>query len=253
MSIILYFVPHQDDELLTFGLDIIQSASGSDDCHIYLMTDGTKSAVKEMLKNRKMCLWHFGIHKYTLSDKEFSKARDKEFIKSCNILGIPFENIHISHDRCMDGMLDENFCIQYMKTAISDFEINKGIEKKEIVVKTISPYGGSKQHHDHMALGNAAVKLKRENYISKVIFFQEPYLVENLKKNHPDFLIKSIMADNYEKELIDNVIREVYSKWNPKVGSFAIGFHSMKQTLKKYRKNPVSFEVINSNSEWSIL
>ena len=51
---VLYFAPHQDDELLTMGLDICESVKKRMDVHVILCADGSKSGVRNVLKNGKI-------------------------------------------------------------------------------------------------------------------------------------------------------------------------------------------------------
>lgn len=52
--VILYFAPHQDDELLTLGVDACRAiSSGEYDVHIILCTDGSKSNKRFEICNGK--------------------------------------------------------------------------------------------------------------------------------------------------------------------------------------------------------
>ena len=95
MKKILYFVPHQDDELLGYGLDIAKETKlNSENVYVFLCTDGSSSGVRRMLcDNKEECFLHEGKHQYTLGSEEFSKARDREFILSLIALGVKKENI----------------------------------------------------------------------------------------------------------------------------------------------------------------
>ena len=60
-NIIIYFAPHQDDELLSMGVDICNSIKKGKDVHVVLCTDGSSSGVKNILKNGKTCKKHSGV------------------------------------------------------------------------------------------------------------------------------------------------------------------------------------------------
>ena len=92
---VLYFIPHQDDELLTMGIDIVNSVNLGMDVHVILCVNGSKSSVKKTLNNGKTCSFHKNKHTYDLIFRDFVSARDREFIESCICLGIPISNIHI--------------------------------------------------------------------------------------------------------------------------------------------------------------
>ncbi len=56
---VLYFSPHQDDELLSMGIGICNSVSRGMDVHIILCTDGSKCPVRTKLavcNSREMIL-----------------------------------------------------------------------------------------------------------------------------------------------------------------------------------------------------
>ena len=92
---IIYFAPHQDDELLSMGVDICNSLKKGKSVHVVLCTDGSGSSVKRKLNDGKSCNKHPGEHIYDLSEQEFIQARDTEFVASCLALGVKRENIHI--------------------------------------------------------------------------------------------------------------------------------------------------------------
>ena len=48
---IIYFIPHQDDELLSMGVDICDSLKKRKNVHIVLCTDGSGSSVRKRLNN----------------------------------------------------------------------------------------------------------------------------------------------------------------------------------------------------------
>lgn len=52
----LYVVPHQDDELFTFGLDVVKTLSRGDSVYVLLVTDGSECWVKDMLADGKNAL-----------------------------------------------------------------------------------------------------------------------------------------------------------------------------------------------------
>ena len=97
MKKILYFTPHQDEELLASGPDISKETKiNSDNVYVYLCTDGSSSGVRRNLNDgNENCILHKGKHCYELDRKEFSKARNREFYLSLKALGVKKENIYI--------------------------------------------------------------------------------------------------------------------------------------------------------------
>ena len=159
-NIIIYFAPHQDDELLSMGVDICHSLKKGMDVHVVLCTDGSGSSVKNALNNGKKCAKHDGEHIYDLSIQQFIKARDEEFVGSCLALGVKKENIHIPQKRGKDGALAQVTAENIIKEYIS-------VYGEDATVCTISQNNGAKQHRDHKTLGRMAENMLIIRWISK--------------------------------------------------------------------------------------
>jgi len=220
---ILYFVPHQDDELLTMGIDICSEAQKGNDVHVVLCTDGSKSCVRSLLNDGQDCALHGDNHHYNLSKQDFISARDAEFIESCRILGVMSENIHILPQRAVDGTLKVDFAekiiVQYLKQYGAD-----------ATVAAIYFANGETQHQDHKNLGLAVYNLWQMGLIRKVRFFREPYCAA--KKN-----IK-YTAKSASPEVALRVCYAAYGYgyWNPDANRYAIGYHSVPQDFANLRR-----------------
>lgn len=220
---LLYFVPHQDDELLTMGIDICDSLLHKKDVHVILCTDGSKSGIIKQLNDQQDCPNHAGNHIYDLSESEFSAARDEEFKESCLALGVAEDNIHILPQRAVDGSLTADFA----ESVICRFLELYG---KQSVVCTIYHDNDEMQHHDHKALGFAAANLFEAGKIRKVRFFCEPY---HLKENDNRFTKKRASKDVYSK--IEGALNS-YAYWNPPQKRYAIGYHSVTKEMDRLRQ-----------------
>lgn len=220
---ILYFVPHQDDELLSMGIDICFEAQKGNDVHVVLCTDGSKSCVRSRLNDGQDCALHSENHHYNLSEQDFIRARDAEFIESCRILGVAPENIHILPQRAVDGTLKADFAekiiVQYLKQYGAD-----------AMVASIYFANGENQHQDHKNLGLAVYHLWRMGLIKQVRFFREPYC--NDKKNIK-FTAKSAPP---EIALRVCYASYAYGYWNPNANRYAIGYHSVPQDFVNLRR-----------------
>ena len=221
---LLYFTPHQDDELLTMGIDICYSLERGADVHVILCTDGSSSSVKKTLSNGEICEKHQGKHIYNLSEEEFIKARDYEFTNSCIAMGIKEVNIHIPDIRAKDG----NLTIEQAEDIIKNF-LNR--YNRNTTICTIYFNTGEKQHIDHKNIGIAAYNLYEKNIINKVKFFKEPYCNWGIT-NKPVF----VKAKQTIEEKIKNAIKE-YSIWSPKHNRYAIGYHSVPNEINNLRVN----------------
>lgn len=231
----IYFAPHQDDELLTMGVDILASLRQHHDVHVVLCTDGSKSGVKKVLHNGKGCTKHEGLHNYDLTEEEFIQARDREFRDSCLALGIKSYNIHIPGKRSVDGSLTAGEAQRIIKNFLA-------ICGRSAIVCTTAPTNGPSQHPDHSALGWAANSLLNQGIIREVRFFVEPYhfsqIVENPRMIPVEPTIKKASPQAQEK--IKKAI-SAYSYWNPSEGRYAVGYHSVSTEFDDCLKDPVSY------------
>ncbi|MBP5352910.1 MAG: PIG-L family deacetylase [Alphaproteobacteria bacterium] len=220
---LLYFVPHQDDELLTMGIDINTAAAKGEDVHVILCTDGRKSGVRQLLNNGQSCELHRETHRYALSEAEFIRARDAEFIDSCRLLGVPPENIHIPAERGVDGQLD-------LVTAETIIRRYVGQYGKKAIVNAIYFDNGEMQHKDHKTLGKAVYNLWQQGLFHKVKFFKEPYCkaADNIS-----FVCRLALP-----ETVPCVCSAAYNYgyWAPEEGRYAIGYHSVPHDFADLRR-----------------
>lgn len=232
---VLYFSPHQDDELLSMGIDICTSLKKKYDVHVILCSDGSKSGVKRILNNSKTCKKHDGIHQYDLTTEEFIQARDQEFIGSCLALGIPKSNIHIPEDRAIDGSLTVSHAEKLIRRFVSQFSGN-------VDVCTIASNNGPSQHCDHKNLGKAANNLLSSGIIQKVRFFIEPYLYNQIKDNPrliPIAPTKQKASPSVALKIEAAI--ESYSLWAPKQHRYAVGYHSVTTEFRDYLAEKTCF------------
>ena len=219
---ILYFVPHQDDELLAMGIDIVNSIKSGFNVHVILCVDGSKSSVKSKLNNGDTCTFHNGRHIYNLNARDFVFARDREFIESCVCLGVPVSNIHIYPKRPSDKELSVKTAKNIICRYLSLFNY------ANIKVCTIWHKNGEKQHIDHKNLGLAVYDLYKFHKIKDVRFFKEPYCKSKTKFNE-------VKAQKDIEVKINNAIA-AYSKWEPQNDRYAIGYHSVKKDFDNLKK-----------------
>lgn len=232
--VVIYLAPHQDDELLTLGLDACRTInSGEYDVHVVLLTDGSKSNKRFEICNGKECPLHPGIHQYELSIQQFIEARDKEFRGSCDALGYAPGSIHFFPRRVIDSLLSVEAAEAAVRSVLSQFPIGSA-------VRTISPFGGKKQHADHRNLGLAALKLHQEGLVGDLKLFIEPYCAEACRAEHPQLMLTGMNADDAEKAQIARAIRS-YSRWEPEQGRYAIGYHSVTEVFDEFIQNPVAW------------
>ena len=235
---VLYFSPHQDDEILSMGIDICNSVRNGQNVHVILCTDGSKCSVRKQLSDGRKCNKHAGAHTYTLTESELTAARDKEFRESCRALGIADCNIHILKNRFVDRKLTISGSKQIIMQYLAAME-------EDCVVCTLNPnLNNGRQHRDHKALGYAAVELFNEGFIKELRLFTESYYAERFQ-HRTDFIrgeCKKVVdsASVPVKETIKKAA-SAYSLWKPEAGRFAIGYHDMAGAFDALIKNGKSY------------
>ena len=235
---ILYFSPHQDDEILSMGIDICNSVNGGHDVHVILCTDGSKSMVRDELANGKGSGKPMGTHTYHLTEEEFITARDIEFRESCRALGVEEGNVHILKHRFADQKLtvynSKKILLQYLNVMGPD-----------CVVCTLDPnLENNWQHRDHKALGYAAAELFNEGFIRELRLFTEPYHSEFFH-HKTDFVRGEIRvvidtATAFVKGKIQKAA-EAYSHWEPEAGRYAVGYRDIAKAFNTILKNGSSY------------
>lgn len=99
---IIFYVPHQDDEVLWMWLVIIHHVLAGRWVIIVLCSDGSSSAMRLTLRGEESNGywppgWHWpereGIPDLTPDD--FARARDREFVAACLAMGVRREDIHL--------------------------------------------------------------------------------------------------------------------------------------------------------------
>ena len=215
-GVVLYFVPHQDDEILTLGIDICYTVRHRKDVHVILCTDGSMDGTRQTLNDHKECLMHREKHNFDLSVADFIKARDDEFVDSCLALGVQRTHIHILPNRAVDGSLTMEYAKELIEQCLEKYG-------KDATVCTMHFNSGKYQHKDHRALGQAARRLFLDRKIKKVRFCKELYL--NLDPDdHTVFHCKIAGAD-IQSSLQKSI--QAYALWNPDIGRYAVGSHSV--------------------------
>lgn len=226
---VLFFAPHQDDELLTMGAYAQLAIEQGKDAHVILCTDGSRSCVRGVLNDQQSCSKHGGTHNYELNIDKFSDARDREFLSSCMAIGYRPSRIHFHPQRAIDG----NLSVEQACTIIEHYiRIFPNAE-----ICTITPFAGSSQHRDHKNLGYAALSLHKTKAIKKLTLFIEPYCLDDFRVQNPNVKLECAKS-NSEKNLdgLKNAMNQ-YCLWEPENGRYAIGYHSVTNEFDDFSQN----------------
>lgn len=231
----IYFVPHQDDDLIVLGVDIAhQTEIDPKHTHIWLCTDGSASCVHRCLADGSQeCTLHTEPHHFHMTSAEFSAARDREYMLSCASMGIPQENIHISPLRRKDQGLTVEAAEAIMLDALSQFPAGEPVS-----LHTLSDfYAHRKQQDDHRNLAIAARNLLRAGKVQEVVLTLEYEALLNCRETFPDTEFTDLHADPKEYEKLV-AAAGAYRRWAPEEGFYAVGYHSCQHEFVALLNDP---------------
>lgn len=231
MAKVIYFIPHQDDEVLSMGVSIATHVEAGHDVQVVLCSDGQSSGVRTELNNGGSCKKNVNgkqdTHNINLSEGAgggFVSARDREFINACLKLGIKYSNIIIPKFRVKDSYGKENF-----SGAVKQFEeiVYRHIQPGARV-KCITPYGGELQHMDHKALGEAVKNCCEEIEITDIRYYIDPYYLSSYEQDKGGpYSRECAEKSSVLGKTVISAAKE-YGQWKPEEPdySYAIGWHS---------------------------
>jgi N-acetylmuramoyl-L-alanine amidase len=244
---VIYFVPHADDEVLTYGVDIRNMIASGRKVYLVLLSKGEDSGARDVQngvydvesKTPKLagkpifCWWHGVYHnpieeKYFhghISQAEFAQERVDDFFRASLALGVPKSSI-----------IDESFYLM-------DYN---PVTAKRVMEKYIAIYPNADfltmsdhdEHDQHAFLGEVLKQLEAENKVAKhqtkyfVSIFTERFSGINLnERKHIVGLTKPI--DSF---FIKNAI-EAYKYFEPEKGIYANGYHSVKNQFDSFEND----------------
>jgi N-acetylmuramoyl-L-alanine amidase len=247
---ILYLAPHQDDEILSFGIDIRNELSHGRNVHVILMTDGENSGARDILNgqydhestypifagDKIYCNWHHTYHDPILENyqgkhltfEEFSSLRTSEFKRALHSLGVPENQIHI----------------EAVPTGIINIDNVERIIEKYLAlypsadVRSLSWFDG---HSTHSLIGQTVRSMQQTGVIQQYqvkyflsIYTDRFYPVEKPLETRVEFMEKES-----DLALLMNAANE-YIKFDPSAGFYGIGYHSVSEQFNALLNAPYS-------------
>jgi hypothetical protein len=220
----IFFIPHQDDETLSMGVAITQHLDADREVIAVLYTDGAGSVAQKILNGEVGSSWWGGTHNPAtegynhVDNQKFSEARNNELKSALLQLGVKPENIHI-RNLTSDGTLTLD-------------------EVKTLVLEYAQKYPGSSykamSHHDgslsHSLSGQALVDLYNQKAITDVRLYVSRNDWNTVK-------VGSTVTANTSQAFRVKKAAFVYQAWNPAVGAFAIGYHSVSPQFNSMLSN----------------
>ncbi|WP_226536068.1 cell wall-binding repeat-containing protein [Fictibacillus halophilus] len=234
---VVYFVPHADDEVLTYGVDIRNMIASGRKVYLVLLSKGEDSGARDIQngvydvesKTPKLagkpifCWWHGVYHnpieeKYLhghISQAEFAQARVEDFFRASLALGVPKSSI-----------IDESFYLMDYNSVTAKKVMEKYISLyPNADFRTMSEYD---QHDQHAFLGKVLEQLEAENKVAK---YQTKYFVSiytgrfsGVSLNEKKYAVTLTKAS--DSSFVKNAI-ESYKYFYPEQGIYANGYHSV--------------------------
>lgn len=212
----IFYVPHQDDELLTMGVAVVNHIESGNDVHLVLLTDGSASSALSTVNQK---LKRDGYK--TITRQQFSDVRDQEFKNSAIALGVQPSNIHY------ENLKDGNTHVKDIKNIIMKYE-KKYPNARHKTMTYID------DHRDHRNAGQALLQLYNEGKVKDARFYiQDLHRVKG--KKH--------WKENYKSSYYTKIKNAAtsYMTYNPEKNQYAIGYTSVRGHFDNLLKNPVSY------------
>jgi LmbE family N-acetylglucosaminyl deacetylase len=202
---VIFYVPHQDDELLSMGASIINHVNSGQEVHLVLYTNGTASYMRKVMN---------------MNPRAFQQARNKEFILSAVSLGVKTKNIHF--ENLQDGSVTKT------QARLMILKYNKKFPHAKH--KAYSYYD---KHSDHRVGGEALLDLHNEGKILDARFY-----VNHGRYDTPGFEEYVTGKGSYMRI---KMAVNAYNINKPKAGLYGIGFRSAgKEMFDNILEHPMS-------------
>lgn len=227
----VYLIPHQDDEILSFGAAILQDLAIKRPVKVVLFTDGAASISRHMLNGDSNSNLFNRIldpreENYTynktpishISREMFSQLRMVEFRQALLSLGLPEEDIRLIEPLVPDQQLTPDKA----REAIETLEI----DLKKTIFHTFH-YDARVRHSDHAALGRAVKQLCDDKKINRVEYYTEFYVLQEAQAADPELRFDSLVPTAEQYEVLVRAMKQ-YGVWDPANERYAIGYHSVK-------------------------
>jgi hypothetical protein len=221
---VIYYCPHQDDETLSYSVDILNQLAVGRRVIVVLYINTFNSGERKLINGESYSIFWGGTHNprkegyVPLTDEQFRQTRMNEFRCACDQLGIDPADVIVDLPQQAEDVMS-------LKKLISKYEMMyPGASHKAM------------SYHDelrsHAVSGEALNMLYNEGVVSNASFFISRY---NWKKKPNPGMIFTATAD--QVKTIKHAA-EPYRAWNPLVGAYAFGFHSVPGQFKEYLAHP---------------
>lgn len=234
---VVYLVPHADDEVLTYAVNIRNEIAKGREVYISLMARGDDTFARDVLNGfydeqsysipnrgkKAYCYWHKKYHdpqteKYLhghIDLTEFGNIRVEEFVRAGKALDVPDDHILI------EGLPRGEFNSTKVREIITTYKSRY----PHAEFRTMSKHD---YHNEHALIGNVLDQLVKENVIPKhkVLYFVSNYTDRTLHRSFEETVYKETLISQLDNPYIVNSIK-VYKDFKPTLGLYATGYHSV--------------------------
>lgn len=211
----IYYIPHPDDDILSFGPSIIQDIESGNEVNLVLLTQGRASRAIHAVNERLEAEGYL-----PLTVEQFGQARVQEFIHSMISIGVTEEQIHIL------DFPDGSLTMENVTSVIEQFQ-DSTREEVHHTFTDLDP------HHDHSITGVALREYKKKAPIDVRFYIpiQEHGQLEHLKAVE----LKTARSKKLLQQGLD-----AYGIWSPEKGFYAIGQSSVPEYFIRAREAQTS-------------
>jgi hypothetical protein len=208
-QIAVYYVPHPDDEILTYGVPIRNDLQAGKVVYLVLFTHGESSAIIRKLND---------MVTLNLTKNDLGLARKREFILSSQNLGIDDNHKDIYNPK------DIKYRIELIRKLAIYFEntfphvTHNGMSKLDIL-------------KDHSLTGMVLDQLYKQGDIKHKNTYASIFMSRVGKKRLSG---KKILLTNKGDEFFLDQSIMSYSRWDPKRGWYACGNLSVRNQFKSF-------------------
>lgn len=217
---VVYINPHQDDETIDMGLDIIRDVRDGRKVYLILMTDGSMSKVYDFLNHE-----FTKSGRSTISRKDFVYLRNMEMLRALDTMGVKRENIFFTNN--INLKIDKDTVIK----SIEKFEKKHGenFSYKTLAKNEYDKSGGNK---DHFACHDGVKEFCEKNSRNYTFYSSQPM---------DDDIRIQIRRPNHEEAEIWAKAFSQYGLTNPSLARYGVGHLSVGGIINRRMENLQEF------------
>ncbi len=236
-NVVVYFVPHADDEVLSYGVPILNDMRAGKKVYLVLLSPGEDSQARVVVNGKTdeevpppiktvYCNWHKKYHNPVtenyqdthLTKIEFGQARIKEFLKVGKELGIPSTQLKTSI------IPNDIFTYNSVKSIVLSYD-------RLFPNASFKGFSSVDYHPDHAMVGKVLNDLYKSKQINKpttiLSILTDRHINTTYTVQVPGY--KVYLTNSADKTKIVNSINRVYKAWDPTNGVYGLGYHSVPQ------------------------